>query len=133
MDYRDPPAVCEAFAATVHRIDTTVDQDPANAYQRSAAYLNATLAAAVASRDPVRQTPRWQEWTLHRASTEVQVGPYAGDALPPDTDEQRHHATLITTQPVGRDGWRGPVERHTVVCTLRPTTVGWRISDYEIG
>ncbi|MGI5213875.1 hypothetical protein [Plantactinospora sp. CA-290183] len=125
--------MCEGFAATAHRIDTTIDQDPAAAYQRSVAYLDARLAAAVARRDPVRQTVQWQAWIHYRAYTEVQVAPYAGDALPPDTAEQRHHAVLVTVQPVGRDGWRGPLERHTVVCTLQPSTIGWRISGYEIG
>ncbi|MFK3984488.1 hypothetical protein ACI2K4_29455 [Micromonospora sp. NPDC050397] len=133
VDYRDPSAVCEAFAIAAHRIDTAVDQGPADAYQRTAAYLDATLAAAATVRDSVRQTPQWQEWALHGASTDVQIGPYAGDALPPDTAEQQHRTVLITSQPVGREGWRGPLERHTVVCTLRLTTVGWRISDYEIG
>ncbi|MFY1633709.1 hypothetical protein ACN27F_10585 [Solwaraspora sp. WMMB335] len=132
VDYLDPPAVCEAFAAAVHLIDTNVDRDPADAYQRTAAYLDATLAAAVSSRALPRRSPWWQEWTLHRAYSEVQVSAYAGDALPPNTAEQRHHAVLTTVQPVGRDGWRGPLQRHTVVCTLRLTTVGWRISDYEV-
>ncbi|MDG4784931.1 hypothetical protein O7626_03115 [Micromonospora sp. WMMD1102] len=125
--------MCEAFAAAVHRIDTTIDEDWAAAYQRAVAYLDATLAGSAALRDPVRQTVQWQEWVHHRAHTEVQIAPYAGDALPPDTAEQRHHAVLITVQPIGRDGWRGPLERHTVVCALQPSTGGWRISDYEIG
>ncbi|WP_189050422.1 hypothetical protein [Micromonospora sonchi] len=133
VDYRDPSAVCAAFAAAVHRLDTTVDRDPADAYQRATAYLDATSAAALASSGPMRRTPLWQEWTSHRAYIKVRVGPYAGDALPSDTADQRQAAALVAVRPVGRDGWRGPIERHTVTCVLRPAMGGWRISEYEVG
>ena len=133
VDYRDPSAVCAAFAAAAFRVDTAVDRDRAGVYRRAAMYLDARLAAAVVDQDSARQTPLWQELVQHRAYTEVQVVPYAGDALPPDTAEQRHVGALVTVRPIGRDGWRGTLERHTVVCGLRPSTVGWRISEYEIG
>lgn len=133
VDYRDPQAVCGAFAVAAHRVDTVVDRDRTDVYRLAAAYLDVRLAAAVVDQDSVRQSPQWQELARHRAYTEVQVGPYAGDALPPDTAEQRHFGALVTVQAIGRDGWRGTLERHTVVCGLRPTTVGWRISEYEIG
>ncbi|TCB89431.1 hypothetical protein E0H26_27880 [Micromonospora zingiberis] len=133
VNYRDPYAVCAAFAVAVHRVDTAVDRDRADVYRRAAMYLDARLAATVVDQDSARQTPQWQELVHHRAYTEVQLGPYVGDALPPDTAEQRHVGALVTVQPIGRDGWRGPLVRHTVVCGLRPSTVGWRISEYEIG
>ncbi|GAB3849303.1 hypothetical protein GCM10029963_33490 [Micromonospora andamanensis] len=133
VNYHDPHAVCAAFAVAAHRVDTAVDRDRADAYRRAAMYLDARLAAAAVDQDSARQTPQWQELVHHRAYTDVQFGPYAGDALPPDTAEQRHVGALVTVQPIGRDGWRGTLERHTVVCGLRPSTDGWRISEYEIG
>ncbi|MFI7025138.1 hypothetical protein ACIBMZ_20715 [Micromonospora sp. NPDC049900] len=133
VDYHDPHAVCAAFAVAAHRVDTAVDRDPTDVYRRAAMYLDARLAAAVPDQDSVRLTPQWQELTHHRAYTDVQVGPYAGDALPPDTAEQRHVGALVAVQPIGRDGWRGTIERHTVMCGLRPSTIAWRISEYEIG
>jgi hypothetical protein len=133
VDYRDPERVCRAFAAALHRADTTVDGGPDEAYRRATAYMDARLAAAVAAQPPVPQTPQWQQWAAHGVFLDVQVGPYAGDALPPATEGVQHHAAVVTAWPIGRDGWRGPAQRRTVVCTLRIGDAGWRVAGYETG
>lgn len=133
VDYGDPSRVCGAFAAAVFRVDTAVDRGPEDGYRRAAAYLDGPLAAAVAAAPPVPLTPQWQQWVAHRAYVEVRVAPYAGDALPPSTDDEVHHAAVITARPVGRDGWRGPAQRSTVTCTLRRGDGGWRVTGYETG
>lgn len=131
VDMRDPRQVCEAFAAAVYRVDTAVDGGPQDAYIRAAPYLSPALAASATGVTPVRQTLQWWQWSGHRAFTEVRVAMYAGDALPASTDNEQHHAAIVTVQPTGRDGWRGPQQRHTVVCVLQPSTASWQISSYE--
>lgn len=133
VDYHEPGQVCDAFAAAVYRVDTTVDRGPEDAYWRAAAYMDAPLAAAVAVAYPVPQTPQWQQWAEHRGYTDVQVDPYAGDALQPVTVREAHHAAVVMVMPIGRDGWRGPAQRRTVVCTLVAADTGWRVSSYETG
>lgn len=133
VDYREPRQVCDAFAVAVYRVDTTVDRGPQDAYRRATAYVDAELAAAVAAAPAAPLTPLWQQWTAHGVYVDVQTAKYAGDALPSATDGEQHHATVVTTRPVGRDGWHGPAQRRTVVCTLRQGGAGWRVSAYETG
>lgn len=133
VDGHEPGRVCDAFAAAVYRVDTTLDRGPQDAYWRAAAYMAAPLVAAVAIPHPVPRTPQWQQWAVHRALTDIQVDPYAGDALPPVAGGEQHYAAVVAVWPIGRDGWRGPMRRHTVVCVLRPAEAGWRVSSYEAG
>jgi len=133
VDFHEPGQVCDAFAAAVYLVDTTVDRAPQDGYRRAAAYLDTRLTAVLAVTHPVPQTVQWQNWAVHRAYADVRLDPYAGDALPPPTDGEAHRAVVVTVWPIGRDGWRGPAQRHTVVCTLRLADTGWRVSDYETG
>ncbi|MDG4833025.1 hypothetical protein O7627_27510 [Solwaraspora sp. WMMD1047] len=132
IDYRDPDAVCRAFAETVHTVDTTTDAGPTDAYRRAIAYLDETLTGAVADVSTHRPSPRWQRWTQHQVRTQVRLHPYAGDALGPDGDQETHRAVLVSASPVGRDGWRDTETHHTVYCTLRLVADGWRLSGYSI-
>jgi len=131
IDSRDPDRVCQAFGEAIHRIDTTRDAGPTDAYRRATVFMDAALAATVNRQPSVPPGSQWRRWAAHRAYTEVRAGPYAGDALPEPTDTDLYHAAVITVQPVGRDGWRGPTEHHIVMCRLRPTETGWRVNAYE--
>lgn len=133
VDYNKPAHVCEALAATVHRVDTVVDQGPQDAYRRATAYMDPQLAKAIAVTHAVPETVQWQQWRAHRAYVDVRLDPYAGDALPEPNAGEQHHAVLVTVWPIGRDSWRGPAQRRTVVCALRAAVTGWRVSGYEIG
>jgi hypothetical protein len=132
VDYRDPAQVCGAFAAAVQKADTILDSGPGDAYQRAAPYADAALGAAIVDEQTAASQLRWLEWASHRAYVEVGIDSYAGNALPPEADGVRYQAVLVTAQPVGRDGWRGPIGRYAVFCSLRPVGDGWRISDYDI-
>ncbi len=122
-----------AFAVAVFRVDTTVDGGPGDAYRRAAAYMDASLTAEVVAERSLPVTVEWQEWVAHRAYVDVDVEPYAGDALPPAGGDKRYEAVLVASRPVGRDGWRGPEQQYTVECVLRSAGGGWRVSGYEIG
>jgi hypothetical protein len=124
----EPRLVREAFVVAVYRVNTTVDHGAQDAYPRAAADIDTALAVAVA---PL--TPQWQRWTARSTYVDVQAAECAGDALPPATDDQRHHATVVTAWPIGRDGWRGPAQRHTLVCARWSGESGWRVGAYETG
>lgn len=106
--------------------DTNSDADPNATTRRAAAWLTPTLAAQVRAFHPAAAPgARWALWTTHRAYLRVQAR-LSGDDHPADTATGAVRAVLVTATPIGRDGWRGPVDRFVVVVSLARTPAGWR-------
>ena len=132
-DYRNPAEVCLRFAAAVYRRDTTTDSGPGDAYRRAAAYMTGELAAAVAAQAHAERDASWNRWRAHRGFTDPTVVPLVDEEQPADTVREAYRAASVTVAPVGRDGWRGPVERHAVYCILHgDDQKRWRVADYDV-
>ncbi|PZS28222.1 MAG: hypothetical protein DLM61_15250 [Pseudonocardiales bacterium] len=114
--------MARAWAAS----DTNSDADPNETTRRAAAWLTPTLAAQVRAFHPAAAPgARWALWTAHRAYLRVQAR-LSGDDHPADTATGAVRAVLVTATPIGRDGWRGPVDRFVVIVSLARTPAGWR-------
>jgi len=130
VNLADPAAVCQAFAAALFTLDTAVDDSPAAAYRRAAAYTTPELAAALMN-SPARLLPAWENLAAHHGRTETQVGGYAGE-LPPGRAGTAHHAAMVTARPIGAAGWTGRPRRHIVYCTLTQSGPVWRLAGYNL-
>ncbi|GLI00912.1 hypothetical protein [Phytohabitans aurantiacus] len=130
-DYREPTAVCLAFAGAVYRRDTRIDTGAQDAYRRAMAYATGELAAAVAAQPPGR-APNWATWRAHQATTVPTATAAVADGQPADTTYESYRAVRVSVAPVGVDGWRGPIEQRLVLCTLRRDGGDWRVEGYQI-
>ena len=127
--YRDPGEVCAGFARDRFAHDTTVDAGPEAAHQRATVWLHPDL---LAHQPPAGRHRQWRTWSRHHAAVELRVEPWAGDALPPDTEDTAYRAVLMATTPVGAHGWTGSTAWRTIYCALRPVDGIWLIADYHI-
>jgi hypothetical protein len=127
--YADPATVCAGFARDRFAHDTTDDAGPDAAHQRAQAWLHPDL---LHHPPPPGRHPQWRTWRGRQAVIEVRVEEWAGDALPPDTDQTAYRAVLVTTTPVGVGGWTGSTGRHTLYCALHPVDNVWLIADYHV-
>lgn len=121
-----PAAAAVGAARAWTSSDTNSDADPNATTRRAAAWLTPTLTAQVRAFHPAAAPgARWALWTAHRAYLRGQAR-LSGDDHPADTATGARRAVLVTATPIGRDGWRGPVNRFVVVVTLARTPAGWR-------
>lgn len=127
--HHTPQQVCTGFAHTRFGHDTTRDPGPQAAHERARSWMRPdhTRATLPAGRDP-----RWDTWRPHRVAVAVTKRPWARDGLPPDSEHTAHRAVVVATTPVGADGWTGPTETHTVLCTLTVQDGTWYVATYHV-
>jgi hypothetical protein len=113
--------------------DTTIDTDPNATARRAVTWLDPAFAAQVRAFPPI-QAPgaQWAQWASHRAALRV-TARLGGDEHPPDTASTAYRQVLATVTPVGRDGWRGPVQQQVWFVSLTRTAGRWLLASARSG
>lgn len=127
----DVDAVALAAVRAIESSDTRLDADPNDTVKRASAWLTPAFAAQVRAYPPVAAPgATWNLWAAHRAYLKVMTS-LAGDDHPVDSPTAAYRQVVAVLQPVGRDGWAGPVQTTLVFVALAPVHGQWRLSSEQ--
>lgn len=135
VDRQDPSATSLAAVTMMWTVDTTIDLGEHEATLRAAPYFSPDYLDQVGEAVPITAPgATWETWRQHRAYTVVTAESADEIGKPPDTDVEAFRSWEVTSEPVGRDGWKGEKEVVLVYISLvRSTAQGpWQVSGVHV-